>query len=296
MYTVILLSVSIFFAVANNAILHSLNNKGLRGIGDVLLFNAFVSLIWILILSILNKGFNISAVSWLWGIIYGSVTAAFLLCKMKAMSTGPASVTSFIGCSSLLISTAFGLIYFNEKVTAVQIIGVVLLITALFLTTAKSGSLNSINAEKSWFIWCILFFLCSGTTGIIFKLHQSSTARGEVNQMMLAAAITSTALFFASSFFMKLKNKSDKWFLYISVKIALFVVICGIVSCGYNRINITLSGMLPSIIFFPLFNGSVIFLTSLAAVAIFREKITKCQTMGISIGIIALLLASAGGR
>lgn len=291
----ILLILSISFAVINNLLLHGFNNKGLRGIGDVLLFNAFVSAVWLVILIVFNWGEKISASAWLWGAVYGSVMSAFLLCKMQAMATGPVSITSFIGCSSLLISTAFGILYFHEKVSVVQTVGVGCLLVALFLTVSKSrkNSEQQAKVEKSWSIWCVLFFLCSGATGIIFKLHQSSGEREAVNQMMLAAAVTSTALFLIFS--LLVQRKIDKTLPRIPPHAWIFVIACGIVSCGYNRMNISLSGMLPSILFFPLFNGLVILLASLLAAALFREKITKRQMLGIIIGLGALLMVSGGG-
>ena len=292
MIAYVLLAVSIMFAVINNLLLHNSNNKGFRGIGDILFFNSMVSVIWILILSVMNSGAHISASACMWGIIYGSVMAAFLLCKMQALATGPVSITSFIGCSSLLLSTAFGIIYFKESISIIQALGVLCLLFALFLTIFKGKQDSSVNvkSEKSWPVWCALFFTCSAATGIIFKLHQSSPVRDEVNQMMLVAAITSMILFLISS--LVVQCKVDKTLPRILPKTLNFVLACGIVSCGYNRLNISLSGMLPSIIFFPVFNGSVILFASLLAAIVFREKITKRQMLGIGIGVISLIMVS----
>lgn len=287
----ILLTISILFAVVNNLLFHGFKNKGLRGMGDILLFNALLSGVWIIILSVMNKGNAISAVSWAWGGLYGVVTAAFLLCKMQAMATGPVSITSFTGCSSLLLSTAFGVIFFKEVVSPIQVCGVVILIFALFLTLANpSKGTSDKTMSKSWYIWCFLFFVCSGATGIIFKLHQSSSARNEVNQMMLAASVVSAAVFLITS--LLVQYKTDKTLPKIKAPAPIFVLLCGIVSCGYNRLNISLSGMLPSIVFFPVFNGSVILFASLAAAIIFREKITKRQIIGIAVGTIALIMTA----
>lgn len=290
----LLLCISICFAVANNLLLHGFGNRGLRGMGDVLLFNSFVSLVWLAVLAILNGGAAISVSAWLWGAAYGSVTAAFLLCKMQALSTGPVSITSFIGCSSLILSTAFGVIYFHEAVSTIQIFGVVLLLFALLLTIGKSDS-NDANEKKAsakWLIWCFLFCLCSGAVGIIFKLHQSSPSRGEVNQMMLAASIVSALLFAVAAF--AVSAKDGKKCPRVGRPAWLFVVACGLVSCGYNRLNIVLSGGIPSIIFFPLFNGTLILVASLLAALIFREKITKRQIFGMLTGFAALVLISVG--
>lgn len=288
----ILLFVSILFAVMNNLFFHGFKNRGLRGMGDILFFNALISTVWIVILFLLNRGTLISLQAWSWGAIYGGVTAAFLLCKMQALATGPVSITSFTGCSSLLISTAFGVLYFKESVSPVQMMGVVLLLFSLFLTLAnpKQKSNDMKKGSKTWYIWCFLFFVCSGATGIIFKLHQSSSSRSEVNQMMLAAAITSAVLFLISS--MIVQKKTDKTFPRIKSPAFIYVIACGIVSCGYNRLNISLSGMLPSIVFFPVFNGSVILFASVLAAIIFHEKITKRQMLGIAVGTLALIMAA----
>lgn len=291
MNIVFLLTISILFAVINNLLYHGFQNKGLRGMGDILFFNALLSGVWIIMLAVMNRGFDISLFSWLWGGMYGVVIAAFLLCKMQAMATGPVSVTSFTGCSSLLLSTAFGTLFFNETVSVIQIIGVVFLIFALFLTLSKSSkSAETQKMSKRWYVWCSLFFIFSGATGIIFKLHQASSVRNEVNQMMLAASVVSAALFMISSLIVQFKT--DKTMPKVKSPSLIFVVLCGIVSCGYNRLNISLSGMLPSIVFFPVFNGSVILFASLAASVIFREKITKRQIIGISVGTIALIMTA----
>lgn len=289
MYANILLVISIAFAVSNNLLFHGFKNKGLRGMGDILFFNSLLSAVWVAIMLVLNHGIIISSSSVIWGVVYGSVTAGFLLCKMQALATGPISLTTFAGCSSLLISTAFGSIYFKETVSTVQLLGVVLLIFALFLTMASPKGEDR-KAKKMWYMWCLLFFLCSGATGIIFKLHQSSSDAENVNGMMLAASITAAVLFFAVS--LVVQRNEDGTLPRIKSPAPIFVIACGIVSCGYNRLNIVLSGMLPSIVFFPIFNGSVILFASLLSIVLFREKITKRNIAGILIGMLALIMTA----
>jgi len=66
-------------------------------------------------------------------------------------------------------------------------------------------------------------------------------------------------------------------------------LICGGCSFGMNYINLKLSGLLPSQLFFPLVNGSAIVLSSLMSVIIFREKLSKRQTVGLIGGIVSLV-------
>lgn len=282
-----LLFVSIALATANNLLLHGFNNRGLKGMGDVLLFNAMISCVWIAISLVLNGMEHVSGGAALWGVLYGSVTAVFLLAKMQAMASGPVSVTSFVGCSSLLISTAFGVLFFREKVTPVQVVCLALLIVALFLCISPKGG----EIKPMWKIWCALFFAASGAVGLIFKLHQASEYASEVDAMMLAASVVSFAVFFISS--VVISKKREGRMPQLPKSAWTYLLGSGVVSFGYNRLNIMLSGKLPSIIFFPTFNGSVIIFASLAAALIFRERLEKKQLFGIVLGTLSVV-ASAG--
>lgn len=240
---------------------------------------------WIIIL--LSKGI-ISGLSFdvdvlLWGIFYGLISAAFLLCKMQALSNGPVSLTSFIGCSSLLISTGFGVLVLKEDASLLQWLGVGLLIISLFLIVAPKGG----KFTKTWKYWCGGFFVCSAATGIIFKLQQKSSCSSKVDEMLIISALTASLTFLVTSFLLSKDSKP-----HVPKSAIKFCVACGACACLYNRLNVTLTGALPGVVFFPLFNGSVIILSTLAGVFLFSERLSKSQLVGMLIGVCALMLAS----
>ena len=283
----LLLCLSILFAASNNLLLHKFGNRGLSGLSGVLLFNAAVSGVWILILG--GSAFALGGISFdlqsiLWGILYGSVTAGFLLFKMQAMATGPVSLTSFIGCASLLISTGFGVFVLGEGASVLQAIGVVLLMIALFLVVSPKND----QAKPDWKVWCAGFFICSAAVGIIFKLHQRSSAAGKISEMMLVASLTSALIFLSAAFILAEKHRPKP----IPCSALPYLIGCGIVGCVYNRLNIFLAGQLPSVVFYPTFNGSVILLSTLCGLFFFKEKLKKSQVIGIIVGAVALMLAS----
>jgi len=57
-----------------------------------------------------------------------------------------------------------------------------------------------------------------------------------------------------------------------------------------NFLNLRLSGLLPSQLFFPLVNGSAIVLSSLMSVLLFKEHLSKKQTVGLVGGIASLIV------
>ena len=284
----ILLLLSIFCATINNLLLHKFANRGLDSMGDVLLFNALTSVVWIFILGgagALRDNISLSTDSLFWGAVYGCVIALFLLGKMQAMATGPVSLTSFIGCSSLLISTAFGVLILNESASTVQSVGVILLCGALFLIISPKAA----GAKPSWKYWCALFFIGSAATGIIFKLHQRSDAAAQVDEMLFVSAITSALILCAAAVIM---TRRDGRLPKVPSGALGYAVASGAFGCIYNRLNVTLTGILPSVVFFPLFNGSVILLSTIAGVLLFGERLDRKQIYGILLGTAALMLAS----
>ena len=76
----------------------------------------------------------------------------------------------------------------------------------------------------------------------------------------------------------------------INKKNVALACVCGLCTFCMNFINLKLSGLLPSQLFFPLVNGSSIVLSSLMAVLLFKEKLNKKQLIGLVGGIASLIL------
>ena len=56
-----------------------------------------------------------------------------------------------------------------------------------------------------------------------------------------------------------------------------------------NKFNLYLSGVMDSAVFFPIVNGGGLVLTTLAAVLLFKEKLSKKQWIGVVLGIASVV-------
>lgn len=303
----LLFLISIIAAACNNVILHFISFKNVKY--NPFLFNAGISVVWLVVLSIIGGSGVYSATTVLYGVLYGLVMTGFLFFKTQAMATGPILLTSLLGCSSFVITTVFNAIYWKESVDFFSVAGIILMLAALCLTTMKGSSKNvdresKVKANSAWGIYCVFFLLFAASTGIIFKFHQTYD-RANTSEMMIVSAVVSALTFlvvyFVSKFYSKKKSTepvgeisekdvADKR----KEKILLYclLIACGIVSCVYNRLNVYLTGVLPSVLFFPVFNGSVVMLASVAGRFVFKEKLTKRQIAGVYLGLTAIVLIS----
>ena len=130
----------------------------------------------------------------LFGTVYGVIFCLFLYCKNQAISQGPVSLTSLIGNCAFIPATWFGVLYANERVSAFQIVGMCLMLIALFFCINPKKSGERLSAK--WFLSCLAFFCVGGLIGMFYKVFGKSEAAGEVNAMMLSASIVSCILFF----------------------------------------------------------------------------------------------------
>ena len=63
----------------------------------------------------------------------------------------------------------------------------------------------------------------------------------------------------------------------------------GVCVAANNKYNLYLSGVMDSAVFFPIINGGGLILTTLAAVVMFGERLSKKQWIGIALGIASVI-------
>lgn len=273
---------AVFLATTNNVLLHMKKSKGLK---SAFLFNFYVSIIWIIMLLVLlGRIPHFTPVTVFYGCLYGVFQGLFLFFKMQSMATGPISVTTLLGNCSLILSTALGIFLFSEKVNFLQIVGVLFLIVAMVLTTKSS---DNMVLTKKWGFYCSGFFIIAGSIGVIMKLF-SKAAPNEVGSIILISAFVMAIVYFILYMVTSFKDKTPVAFGKTEYILAFC---CGLVSCGYNRLNGYLAGVIDSIIFYPIFNGATILFSALFGCLLFGERFTKRQTVGFAVGLVALLLA-----
>ena len=267
-----------------------IKNRTFKTPGDSFFFNGGVSLIWIVILffwSLFSKDCRISPEAVIYGIIYGVILCLFLYFKTQSMASGPVSLTTLIGSSAFIIATWFGVIYAAEEVNRFQLVGMALILLSLILCVNPKKSAEPLTLK--WFLYCFAFFVAGGLVGILYKVFGKSGAADQVNAMMLTAAIVSALLFFVMGFLVN-RVASVRQAPSIHKGAVFYIVFGGIAGCIYIRLNIPLASMIPSAIFFPVSNGAMVVLTTLAGGVIFKEKLNGIQKAGILLGLIAIII------
>lgn len=285
----ILMTISIMFSVMNACVLRKYGKVNKKEYNPFL-FNAGVSVVWVVIMLMMLffSDDRISRGAVIYGAVYGAILFAFLFFKTQAMATGPVSLSTLIASCAFVIATGFGVVYAKESVSTMQVIGMILLLVSLVMCVnpQKSGEKLSVG----WLCYCLGFFLAGGFVGILYRLFGASSSSKDVEVMLLTAATVSLLLFAVTGVIAaktKENIKPDK-------KVVIFMLLSGIASCAYIRMNLSLANVIPSVIFFPVSNGGMVILSTIIGQMVFKEKLNTLQLFGIAVGCIAVVITGCG--
>lgn len=279
-----LLGVSITAASLNSVVY---KNSKVTVAKDVFRFNRIGTIVWCIIIFVLNKGqLHLNRDILFWGMAYGIVQMLFILFKALAMSNGDVSVTTVIGNCSLVVSVFASFLLWNEPVSGMDIAGLFILLAAIVLCTYRTRETNR-HYHKYWKYYVTIFFILAASVGLVFKGFGKTADAAYSNDMIFVAAVVmmigyTTAC--ALSGGIRLGKE------YTQGHFLKYAIACGVLSCMYNRVNIVLAGEMDAIIFFPAFNGGVMLLSAMLGIFICGEKLNWKQKCGIFLGITAILL------
>ncbi len=120
-------------------------------------------------------------------------------------------------------------------------------------------------------------------------MHQRSDSAALIDEMLFVAAIVASIAFLICVFLVDFRCERTAR---VPKSAFGYVIACGVAGCAYNRLNVMLSGALDSVIFFPIFNGSVILITTVAGVFLFGERMKRGQVIGFVLGALSLILVA----
>ncbi len=278
-----LLFLSVFTDTFKNIYYNQFGNKVLKTTRDALLFNAVCGVGAVGFFLCTGCGFKISAYSLVLALVFAIVTAGAQFFSLMAMSTGSMSFSVLFTYLGMIIPTVFGMIAYGQTPGIFQIIGLALMLVTLYLS---SGIKKSENLNLKWLFFALGSFVLWGLVGIIQQIHQNSDKADEINVFLLWSFLFLTAIFAV----MTLLSPKAGCNYRLKSKSTLPSLISGVIIGAVNLINLYLSGKMSSIVLFPILNGGVIVLSGLAALFLFKEKLTRSQYAGIILGTLAICL------
>lgn len=299
-YVLMIFSISI--ALLSGILTKVFLNKYNKTISTRYLFSSLQTFVVIIALLIIGENLSISLTTLLLGLGFGLLTGVQKVYSMKSLEIGPWAYTTVISSLSTIIPTLSGAIIWGEQLRITQIIGVVLMMVCIYFSVdfkkekqqpqlASQEEKPKNKATVKWLIFCGITFLSTGFIGVFQKWHQKTPAKDESAMFLIIAFIVTIIVNGVLAIKSSRKEGGLKAFKpALSIIPILIMILSGVGVALNNKWNLYLSGVLPSVIMFPVVNGGGLILTTLFATFVFREKLTLKQWIGMAIGFIALFL------
>jgi len=227
---------------------------------------------------------ELAGITLVYSIIYAVLLISAQWFYTTAMSTGNVSVCATVYSLGFILPTLSGSIFWKEPLDFLDIIGIICVAAALLLSSVKAKEGDSGKKTNSYILPLIIAFFASGGLGIMQKVQQKSAFPEQKGlfvfiSFMLAALVSFLFFLFKKSNGEKLKDK--KLFMAVAIGVCIGCV---------SLLNTTLIGRVKSSIFFPTFDITVIFMSILSGIIIFKEKLTKRNILVFALGILSIVL------
>lgn len=216
------------------------------------------------------------------GIMFISV---FYLAALTTQRSG-LSVVSVATKMSVAIPILFGIFFFRESAGLLKILGILLALGAVYLSSVKKK--DSIVVEKKNLLFPLLVFLGSGIIDTSIKfLETSYVAKAEVALFSSSIFAIAGLIGVGILLFQKLKGKLQLSFRNVLGGIALGVP--NFFSIYFLVLALRTEGFESSAIF-PINNVSIVMVSTLLGILLFEEKLILKNWLGIGLAVLSILL------
>jgi uncharacterized membrane protein len=199
------------------------------------------------------------------------------------VKTSGLMVVSIAQKMSLIIPLAFSIVYYNESYGPIKIIGILLALIAIYFSSKKDTEIGTVFSWKTLLIPGIIF-LGSGIVDISIKISQEYFGKQAPFSIILACIFGAAGVIGLSQKLIKRERIQRKDFIG-----GIFLGLLNF-SSTYFLMKALSSDSLESSFVFAINNIGIILFNSMIAAAIFKEKISRTNTIGIILALISILI------
>jgi drug/metabolite transporter (DMT)-like permease len=209
----------------------------------------------------------------------------FFVMAMTAQKNG-VSVTSIAGKMSVVVPVFFGILLYNESVTFLKIVGIIMALIAVYLSSVKEEK----SEKNGTLLLPILLFIGSGTIDTLLKYIQENYVADE-DVSIFSGSLFGIAGVFA---FLILVIKTIKKRASFGYKNIIAGIILGVPN--YYSIIFLIKALqnknFESSTLFTINNVAIVVVSTLVGLFFFKEKFSVKNKVGVAMAILGIILVT----
>ena len=268
------------------------SRKFIRCTPDSVLFNAQLFLVIAVVMAVV---FPLGGIGW-GGVLLaaGAALGTFLFqtCYALALKCGPVSLTVLIVNFSVLFSTVFSILAYNEKIFLTQLFGIAFLLASMFLSVKKEDGEKGVS--KKWVVLALTAMLTNSGAAILMKIFVktlSAEFENSQNTFVVLMYIIASAMAFGYYFLGTVTDKKEKNTYGFFNKFAwLYALIIGVVLGIYQKFYMLGMEQIDGAFMFPTYAGMQSLGMTVIGILLFKDRLSIRQKIGIACGIVCVVL------
>lgn len=210
----------------------------------------------------------------------------FFVMAMTAQKNG-VSVASVAGKMSVVIPVFFGVFLYNESVTVLKIVGIVIALIAVYLASVKE---DKIATEKAGLLFPVLLFLGSGTIDTTLKYVETNFV-DKADVSIFSGSLFAIAAFFAGIILIiKAIRKREEF----GIKNCIAGLILGVPN--YFSIVFLIKALqtegFESSTLFTINNVGIVIVSTLVGILVFKEQFSIKNKLGVALAILGIIIVA----
>lgn len=229
--------------------------------------------------------------SWTWFAVFIGLllVIGFYSASVTAQTMG-VSITSMASKMSMVFPVLFSLFFMkieSKEFSFFNYLGMFLAILAIYLGSLRESAIKKSDLSKAWmFLLPFTVFVAGGLIDISIN-YSNYVLINEQNEEVFTIALFGGAAIIGSGLLIfqkrKLELKSLVGGIYLGIPnyFSLYFVLKALTAFENN-----------GAVFYPIYNVGIIMLSSLLAMLIFKERLSKLNFLGLGLSVLALFLLS----
>lgn len=241
-----------------------------------------------LILIFTGNEIHIDLYTVLTSLLFGLMLGLCMLVTFYSMQVTTVAVSSVFKAASAIIPCIFGAIFFEESISAINVVGFVLFLVSVYLIVSKNKE-KKVKFGVKALLACLGVLFTNGFGSIAMQLFGKCVPNGEEAVFMFISYCVQSVILLLIYLSYSAKNKTQTAGT-ISKKMWIYGIIGTVAAFLIQQIMAGLSSRISALLIFPVTMGSSVIMGVVVGWLSFKEKLTFKSMAGVIGGIISLIL------
>ncbi|MEE0947071.1 MAG: EamA family transporter [Acutalibacteraceae bacterium] len=227
----------------------------------------------------------------------GIATSMFVICWLLSVRTGSYMMVEVFLLLGVTVPIVLCRVLFSEKIAALQVVGIAVLLIAIYIMTAYNSSVKG----KMNFTAFLLLLLCGFSNGMVDfsqKLFVKIVPQGSIAVFnfytYIFSALTLAIVYYVFRATDTREGENVRKPIVVIKSSWYFIVIMAVCLFANSFFKTQAAQYLDAVLLYPLSQGCAVILSLLMAAVFFKEKITVKCVAGIFLSFVALLMINFG--